>query len=54
MREALVSHVIPAEHVTTDVGTGFVHLAPGHGAEDFEVAKKYNLEHVGENGFGWL
>ncbi|MGF1610934.1 MAG: isoleucine--tRNA ligase [Kiloniellales bacterium] len=24
-------------HVTDDVGTGFVHTAPGHGADDFEV-----------------
>ena len=25
------------EHVTEDTGTGFVHTAPGHGTEDFEV-----------------
>src|SRR5262249_26499907 len=24
-------------HVTDDAGTGFVHTAPGHGREDFEV-----------------
>src|SRR5262249_30075909 len=24
-------------HVTDDVGTGFVHTAPGHGREDFDV-----------------
>jgi len=25
------------DHVTDDVGTGFVHTAPGHGREDFEI-----------------
>jgi|RifCSP13_1_1023834.scaffolds.fasta_scaffold06013_2 isoleucyl-tRNA synthetase len=24
-------------HVTEDIGTGFVHTAPGHGTEDFEI-----------------
>ncbi|MBI1363181.1 MAG: isoleucine--tRNA ligase [Proteobacteria bacterium] len=31
-------------HVTTDSGTGFVHTAPAHGAEDFEIGKQFNLE----------
>jgi len=38
------SVVILGEHVTTEQGTGCVHTAPGHGVEDFEVGKKYNLE----------
>ena len=25
------------DHVTDDAGTGFVHTAPGHGADDFEI-----------------
>ncbi|MDD4048973.1 MAG: isoleucine--tRNA ligase, partial [Clostridia bacterium] len=29
---------------TTEQGTGCVHTAPGHGVEDFEVGKKYELE----------
>jgi len=29
--------VLAAEHVTEDTGTGFVHTAPGHGREDFEL-----------------
>jgi isoleucyl-tRNA synthetase len=29
--------LLPGEHVTEDNGTGFVHTAPGHGREDFEV-----------------
>lgn len=36
--------LLPAQHVTTDAGTGFVHTAPGHGAEDFDVGKAFNLE----------
>ena len=29
--------LLPGEHVTEDTGTGFVHTAPGHGVDDFEV-----------------
>ena len=29
--------LLAGEHVTDDAGTGFVHTAPGHGREDFEV-----------------
>ena len=29
--------LLDGEHVTDDAGTGFVHTAPGHGADDFEV-----------------
>ncbi len=29
--------LLAGEHVTEDTGTGFVHTAPGHGVEDFEV-----------------
>jgi isoleucyl-tRNA synthetase len=29
--------LLKGEHVTDDVGTGFVHTAPGHGREDFDV-----------------
>jgi isoleucyl-tRNA synthetase len=34
------------EHVTEDTGTGFVHTAPGHGREDFDIwmAHKAELE----------
>ena len=38
------SLLILGEHVTTDAGTGCVHTAPGHGADDFEVGKRYELE----------
>jgi isoleucyl-tRNA synthetase len=29
--------LLAGDHVTEDAGTGFVHTAPGHGREDFEV-----------------
>jgi len=29
--------LLAGEHVTEDTGTGFVHTAPGHGVDDFEV-----------------
>ena len=46
--------VLLADYVTTDQGTGFVHIAPGHGPEDFELAHlKHGIEvpdTVGEDG----
>jgi isoleucyl-tRNA synthetase len=32
------------EYVTLDAGTGAVHTAPGHGADDFNTGNKYGLE----------
>jgi isoleucyl-tRNA synthetase len=29
--------LLDGDHVTADTGTGFVHTAPGHGREDFEI-----------------
>ncbi|WP_417579998.1 isoleucine--tRNA ligase [Pelagibacterium sp.] len=29
--------LLAGDHVTDDAGTGFVHTAPGHGADDFEI-----------------
>jgi len=29
--------LLPGDHVTDDTGTGFVHTAPGHGREDFDI-----------------
>ena len=45
--------VILGDHVTTDSGTGCVHTAPGHGVDDFNVGKQYDLDvvnPVGANG----
>ena len=36
--------LLPAEYVTTDQGTGFVHTAPAHGEEDFALGREYGLE----------
>ena len=35
--------VILGDHVTVEAGTGAVHTAPGHGEEDFDVGKDYDL-----------
>jgi isoleucyl-tRNA synthetase len=35
--------VVLGEHVTLDAGTGAVHTAPGHGLEDYEVGRRYQL-----------
>ena len=34
----------PGDHVTPEAGTGFVHTAPGHGEEDFELGRRVGLE----------
>ncbi len=36
-------YVALADYVTTEDGTGLVHIAPAFGAEDMEVAKEYDL-----------
>ncbi len=38
------SLIILGDHVTLDAGTGCVHTAPGHGADDHIVGKKYGLD----------
>ena len=35
--------VLLGDFVTTEDGTGIVHTAPGFGADDFRVGKKYNI-----------
>ena len=37
------SRVILAQFVTTDTGTGAVHIAPGHGSDDYVVGQQYGL-----------
>jgi isoleucyl-tRNA synthetase len=47
------SPIVLADYVTTDSGTGCVHTAPGHGAEDYLTGLKYKLEiycPVGDDG----
>ncbi len=36
------SPVVLGDFVTLDQGTGCVHIAPGHGQEDYELALRYN------------
>ncbi|YCM43116.1 isoleucine--tRNA ligase [Verrucomicrobiaceae bacterium 227] len=38
------SKIILAPFVTTDAGTGAVHIAPGHGADDYVVGQQNGLE----------
>lgn len=45
--------IILGEHVTADSGTGAVHTAPAHGADDYKVAIQYGIQvdnPVGGNG----
>ena len=38
--------LLAGDHVTDDAGTGFVHTAPGHGADDYEVWKAHGHHEV--------
>ncbi|WP_439815850.1 isoleucine--tRNA ligase [Zavarzinia sp. CC-PAN008] len=45
--------VLAGDFVTMDTGTGFVHIAPGHGLDDFELGQRHGLgvtEMVGPDG----
>lgn len=37
---------LPGEFVTTDAGTGLVHMAPDHGEDDFLLCKAHGIEPV--------
>ncbi|AUM11969.1 isoleucine--tRNA ligase [Ketobacter alkanivorans] len=36
--------LVMGDHVTTDAGTGAVHIAPDHGLDDFNVGLKYGIK----------
>jgi len=38
-----IHRVVPAEYVTLEDGTGLVHTAPGHGADDYQTGVKEGL-----------
>ncbi|MDJ0276890.1 isoleucine--tRNA ligase [Sphingomonas sp. 2R-10] len=38
--------LLPGDFVTTDAGTGLVHMAPDHGEDDFELCKAHGIEPV--------
>jgi isoleucyl-tRNA synthetase len=42
-QEGVVHRVIPWDDVVVDEGTGIVHIAPGAGAEDFELSRVHGL-----------
>ena len=45
--------ILDGDHVTDDAGTGFVHTAPSHGVEDFEVWRAaFNRDPVGLSAIG--
>ena len=56
--EAILSHplrgsgfdfnvpMLPADFVTLEQGSGFVHIAPGAGSDDFELGLEHGLEVV--------
>ena len=56
--------MLPADYVTDDAGTGFVHTAPGHGADDYNTFVKHKaafaacgtpeVPHTVGRGFGYL
>ena len=37
---------LPGSFVTTDAGTGLVHMSPDHGEDDFELCKQYGIDPV--------
>ncbi len=45
--------LLPADFVDVETGTGFVHIAPGHGADDWELGMRHGIdvpETVGPDG----
>jgi isoleucyl-tRNA synthetase len=42
-QEGIVHRIIPWNEVSLDEGTGIVHIAPGAGAEDFELSRVHDL-----------
>lgn len=43
-RSAPKQPILHADFVTADSGTGIVHMAPGHGQEDYETCSKFGIE----------
>jgi len=35
--------MLPGDHVTDEAGTGFVHTAPSHGDDDYQIGQKHGL-----------
>ena len=46
--------VMAGGFVTTDAGTGIVHIAPSHGRDDFELGREHGLPVTGQRlAIGW-
>ena len=41
--DAKIHHIYPADFVTTESGTGIVHIAPAYGEDDFELGKANDI-----------
>ncbi len=44
LQDGLARTVVLGDFVTTESGTGLVHIAPGHGYDDYVVGQKYGLK----------
>jgi isoleucyl-tRNA synthetase len=61
-QEGVTHRVVPWSEVSLDEGTGIVHIAPGCGAEDFELGRSLGLDVLRPvddagafvDGYGWL
>jgi isoleucyl-tRNA synthetase len=61
-QQGVAHRVIPWQEVSETEGTGVVHIAPGCGAEDFELGKEFGLATIAPldefgnflTGFAWL
>lgn len=54
LRREETGPVVSGHHVTTDAGTGLVHMAPLFGEDDYLIGKKENLDmimHVDDKGY---
>jgi len=62
VQQGVIHRIIPWEDVDANEGCGVVHIAPGCGAEDYELGKKHSLKQICpinemgifEEGYGFL
>lgn len=43
--EGILVQMLSAEFIVEDMGTGFVHISPAHGIDDFYLGQKYSLSY---------
>jgi isoleucyl-tRNA synthetase len=44
LNDSRIRQIFAADFVTADAGTGLVHIAPGHGQDDYQLGKEHGLE----------